>query len=154
MIEVDRIEGLDETLAVLMLMPKDMHDSLLSKLNSEAAAVASAISGAMPSEALSGWQGAGVSYNPARATGKGTSEWTLYKVVVAGRTNTMADLAGAGGSARTPQGTAMIDTLNSRYGSASRWAWPTAEAKRPAIELRIRKLTEEESARLSRKLEA
>jgi hypothetical protein len=73
-----------------------------------------------------------------RARARGGRDVTpLVSVILKGAAASIYDMAGRGSSGSTPQGQALVSGLTARGGSASRAAWPAADASLGQIQAAV-----------------
>jgi len=131
------VTGVPEVLAALEKFGPDLHAELIAQMRNTASSVASAIDGALGSDApisgmghygATGWYSNRGSAEAVEETGSMpyAGDWPIYRVMLTGVAGPMADIAGRGGRGNSIQGQAMIAALN-RHGQPSRWVWQVAK---------------------------
>lgn len=132
---VAQVEGVRETLAVLNSVDKDLKRQALKEIKAPAIPVAAALKATAPAAPLSGMGGYGPTKASANYGGRAYSDgsYPLVKIRLTGPGWTVAsDMA----RNATP-GESMVPNLMRKWGAASRWAWPTVEARRAALTVAV-----------------
>lgn len=150
-----KVTGVAEVQAALSDVQPDLNREVVQEVRPVATSLAGAIAGSIPSPPLSGfersgWEGASV--NAYEGKNRSDSEWYIYKVVLSEGMAAMADMAGAGGGGRTPQGQRMTAALNARYGGAARWTWRAAGGQEGSIEGSMGRAAEHVEDSMTRRL--
>lgn len=157
------IVGVRETLAALAELDPKLRRQTLAEMRKAAGPMTAAISAAIPSSPpLSGMSRGRLSWSAssrkatAKTGGRKSRElnsWPLLSVRVGDGAASMADMAGRGSRGHSPSGARMIGALTSRYGAASRFAWPAAERTQGEVTKAVRDACDKAAADVNVKLD-
>ena len=136
------VYGVRETLAELRAISPELQKECQANIKAAARPLQEAVAGRIPSgpplsgfnhKGRTGWTTGGrrVRTKLGGRKRKGANEWPLLSVIVSGSAASIYDMAGRGSSSNLSQ------QLGSRHGSASRAAWPGAEASLQAVQASV-----------------
>jgi hypothetical protein len=142
--------GVQEAMRTLQALDPAIKREAVREIKAAAEPLRSAIQSRIPGEAplsgmvhkgRTGWTKSGTKVATkygGRARARGGRDVTpLVSVILKGAAASIYDMAGRGSSGSTPQGQALVSGLTARGGSASRAAWPAADASLGQIQAAV-----------------
>jgi hypothetical protein len=153
--------GVQEAMRTLQALDPAIKKEAVAEIKSAAEPLRSAIASRIPTTAplsgmahkgRTGWGKRGgttvsTKYG-GRARARGGKDVTpLVSIVLKGAAASIYDMAGRGGSGTTTSGQALVSGLTSRGGSASRAAWPAADASLGQIQAAVMEAIRKAAAR-------
>lgn len=133
-----QVQGVRETLKALKQIDPELRKQAVKEMRTAAQPLVTEVKSQMPDQPLSGWKEEGelgwrsskvkqsvkLKFGGKRVRSQGGSQYPLLRLVIGSPAGAAFDKAGKANAPRSPQGRAFIDALESKYGPASRRAWP------------------------------
>ena len=160
-IYVPEIYGLDIVIKELNQtepeLVKQMRKDLVTEIKPLYQMIKSNIPTTAPLSGFNHYGRTGWKKNPVKVTGKAVTRsrgqrTNLVSIRTTSAAVEIADMAGRRKNGNTPQGTAMIAALRSRFGAASRFVYPAVEKEIPKVRQSLIKIIEKYAEMKNRKL--
>ena len=170
-VQMLEVSGLKEALKTVNSLDKKVRRQLTKDFENAAEPMLQAMRGAIPAAPpLSGFANKSktqwkknetknikLKLDTRRARNRNLAKGAQYESLGVVKIRTMSpglailDMAGKRGS-KTTRGAAMVDALDNRFGSASRFMWPAAENKSQEVEMNLESVVKKVEAEMTRLL--